>query len=235
VPAFDPRTVLAIATAIFFKGRWLEAFDPLLTKDHPFRTAGGGEKTLPMMARSEERILYFRTGSIHAVRLLYRGNAFETVIATTVERGDTSIARWIAGASAGEWATVINRVDYASAAVELRLPRQELATEANLRDAVAASPALAPLMEPAAQFGRLTGLAVGIDQVLHKARVRMDEEGTVAAAATALTMIRVSGRPKPVDFTVDRPHVFLIRHMPTGAVVFAGYVADPMPLPAPAG
>jgi serpin B len=63
-----------------------------------------------------------------------------------------------------------------------------------------------------------------IDEVVHKAFVEVNEEGTEAAAATGVIMRATS---MPVQFTADRPFVFLIREKSTGAILFIGRVADP--------
>ena len=70
--------------------------------------------------------------------------------------------------------------------------------------------------------------ALFISRVFHKAFVRVDEKGTEAAAATG-AVVGATSAPvdPPVQFTVDRPFVFLIRHRESGAVLFAGRVTDP--------
>ena len=74
-----------------------------------------------------------------------------------------------------------------------------------------------------ADFSGMTDSRIFIDQVIHKARIEVDEKGTEAAAVTAVTM-RKSAKPR---FRADRPFLFLIRDTKTGAVIFAGRVADP--------
>ena len=72
------------------------------------------------------------------------------------------------------------------------------------------------------------GLAIG--EVLHQAWVQVDEEGTEAAAATAVMMVALgvpSEPPEPVPFVVDRPFLFVLRDDVTGAVLFFGRVVDP--------
>jgi serpin B len=66
-----------------------------------------------------------------------------------------------------------------------------------------------------------------IDDVYHKAFVAVDEEGTEAAAATAVVMQLTAAPAMPVEVTVDRPFVFLIRDIDTGAVLFLGHVVNP--------
>ena len=70
-----------------------------------------------------------------------------------------------------------------------------------------------------------------ISEVFHKAFVEIDENGTEAAAATAVVMVAGSAapvkRPEPVEVRVDRPFLFAIQHKPSGACLFLGRVADP--------
>lgn len=77
----------------------------------------------------------------------------------------------------------------------------------------------------------LTGIGPGlkVDRVVHQAVVRVDEEGTEAAAATAVVIRASSAMPTedPVDFVADRPFLFALRDSGTGAVLFVGRVLDP--------
>jgi serpin B len=66
-----------------------------------------------------------------------------------------------------------------------------------------------------------------IDEVYHKAFVAVDETGTEAAAATGVPMRETALPPKRFELTIDRPFIFLIRDLPTGAVLFMGYIGDP--------
>ena len=63
--------------------------------------------------------------------------------------------------------------------------------------------------------------------VIHEAFLAVDEEGTEAAAATAIVVQVESASPDPIRLTVDRPFIFLIRDAQTGAILFLGRVLDP--------
>jgi serpin B len=80
-----------------------------------------------------------------------------------------------------------------------------------------------------ADFSGMTGNRdLSIDDVIHKSFVSVDEEGTEAAAATAVIMKLTAALPEePVKMVIDRPFVFLIRDVQTGAILFVGRVADP--------
>jgi serpin B len=81
-----------------------------------------------------------------------------------------------------------------------------------------------------ADFSGMTGTPeLYIDEVYHKAFVKVDEKGTEAAAATAVVMMGRSAirRPRPIIFRADHPFLFLIRHEKTGAILFLGRVVNP--------
>ena len=84
----------------------------------------------------------------------------------------------------------------------------------------------------AADFGGISEEPLKISEVVHKAFVEVNEEGTEAAAATAVTMVRAMAamtpkRPEPKVFKADHPFLFVIRDRKTSAVLFAGRVLDP--------
>ena len=68
---------------------------------------------------------------------------------------------------------------------------------------------------------------LSISDVIHKAFVAVDEAGTEAAAATAVIMNEAAITEPPVPVTIDRPFIFLIRDIETGAVLFVGRVLNP--------
>ena len=79
-----------------------------------------------------------------------------------------------------------------------------------------------------ADFSGMTGERdLFISDVIHQAFVSVDEAGTEAAAATAVIMKLLSAPEPPVELTIDRPFVFLIRDIETGAILFVGRVVDP--------
>ena len=79
-----------------------------------------------------------------------------------------------------------------------------------------------------ADFSGMTGNRdLFIDEVIHKSFVSVDEAGTEAAAATAVIMKLTAIPGMPVNVTIDRPFIFLIRDIETGAILFVGRVLNP--------
>jgi serpin B len=112
--------------------------------------------------------------------------------------------------------------------VALTLPKFEFESEFSLVDTLAGM-GMPIAFSGAADFSGMTGTReLFIGDVLHKAFVSVDEAGTEAAAATAVVMELTAMPEEPVDVTVDRPFVFLIRDIETGALLFVGRVANPL-------
>jgi len=68
---------------------------------------------------------------------------------------------------------------------------------------------------------------LAIEQVMHKAFINVDEEGTEAAAATSVAIAKVTAAESLKIFRADHPFVFLIRHNPTGSILFMGRIQNP--------
>jgi serpin B len=111
--------------------------------------------------------------------------------------------------------------------VALTLPRFEVESDFSLADALAAM-GMAGAFSSGADFSGMTGdRDLFISEVVHKAFVSVDEAGTEAAAATAVVMRGLALPEEPVEVTVDRPFIFLIRDIQTGAILFVGRIVDP--------
>jgi serpin B len=111
--------------------------------------------------------------------------------------------------------------------VALTFPRFSIETKAQLADVLTAL-GMPTAFSGAADFsGITTAEQLEISDVIHQANIDVDEKGTEAAAATAVVMRAGSAPGEPVTFRVDRPFLFALRDVPTGAILFLGRVADP--------
>lgn len=112
--------------------------------------------------------------------------------------------------------------------VALVLPKFEFRTQAGLRDALQALGMRTAFDAESADFSAMsTEEQLYISDVVHEAYVAVDEEGTEAAAATAV-IVRAAGLPaQPVELVIDRPFIFALRDLGTGALLFLGRVIDP--------
>lgn len=111
--------------------------------------------------------------------------------------------------------------------VTLTMPRFEFASSFSLREALAAM-GMPDAFSGNADFSGMTGNRdMFISDVVHKAFVSVDEAGTEAAAATAVIMTLTALPEDTVEMTIDRPFIFLIRDIKTGAISFVGRVVNP--------
>ncbi|MFC1939933.1 serpin family protein [Chloroflexota bacterium] len=219
--AIDALTRLVLTNAIYFNAAWQFPFEEDSTNDDPFHLLDGKEITVPMM-RQTESFGYTEGDAYRAVELTYDGRELSMVILLP----DT-----------GQFETFENSMNYHTVEgiiselenrqVSLTMPRFEFESEFSLKSVLAAM-GMPIAFSGDADFSGMTGNKnLSIDEVIHKAFVSVDEAGTEAAAATAVIMRLTAMPEEPVSVTVDRPFIFLIRDIETGALLFIGRVMNP--------
>ncbi len=224
VGQIDPRDIAVLVNAIYFKGRWAEPFDPARTRDGTFH-APGGDRPVRLMARGGE-LPYREHELFQAVRLDYGdGGAAMYVL---LPRAGRDLAELRAALTPDAWSEWTARMPLRPGRLEL--PRLKASHQARLNQALAAR-GMPAAFSPRADFGRLCACAPGdvlISDVLHKAVVELSEEGTEAAAATAIIMKVTSVSPplEPFEMIVDRPFLLAIADAGTGLLLFLGQIAD---------
>jgi serpin B len=218
----DALTRLVLTNAIYFNAAWLSPFSEDATQDGTFHLLNGGEVVVPMM-RQTESFGYAEGEGYQAVELLYDGSELSMVILLP-ETG--YFEDFEAALSADRVDSIIGNLE--DKRVALTFPKFDFESEFSLADTLAAM-GMPIAFTRAADFSGMTGTPeLSIAEVLHKAFVSVDEAGTEAAAATAVVMKLTATPEAPVEVTVDRPFVFLIRDIETGTVIFVGRVANPI-------
>jgi serpin B len=209
---------LAIANAIYLKAAWLEPFTVDSTAPGDFRLVDGSVVEVPMMHGLKDAP-YARGDGWAAIELPYVGQDLAMLVivpddlASFDSSFDVAVLRSIVDSLEG------GRVD-------LTLPKFDFESVFELSDLLAAL-GMPTAFSGAADFsGITTAEALRIATVIHQANITVDEAGTEAAAATVIGF-DTSGGGEPPTLRVDRPFLFAIRDVPTGAVVFMGRVADP--------
>jgi serpin B len=221
VGSVDASTAIVLANAIYFKAKWAEQFDPGYTVDGAFTRADGTEVTVPMMSAMVDVRLsqdFTRADAPTLLELDYEDHevSFVVVLPPTYDGLPVVEATLVSG----------GYDDLLAAAQEtelvVELPRFELRYQSSLVDPLRALGATDLFCSGAADF---SGIAPGlcVSDVLHQAFVTVDEEGTEAAAATAVVM----DDSAPMAVSIDRPFVFAIRDRLTGTILFLGRVEDP--------
>lgn len=214
-------TRLVLANAIWFKANWFEQFDPDATSPGTFTLLTGEQVRVPLM-RTNLTTSYASTDLFEAVRLPYAGDAAMVVLLPKV-------------GSPAELAADLDVADLAipweGRDVAITLPSFEFEAEPALRDALIELGVRAAFDPAEADFSGITGARdLYLSNAFHKTFVAVDEQGTEAAAATALVVdLTSAGGPPPATFTADRPFLFWIEHSSTGAMLFLGQVTNPAP------
>ncbi|KXZ55632.1 hypothetical protein GPECTOR_2g1182 [Gonium pectorale] len=212
---------VVLANAIYFKGLWEEAFKKTLTQPGDFTTASGAIKQVDMMKHEfKSAVGIRRRGTYDAVVLPYKGGAFSAVALLPVP--GVTVAEALR-----DWAEAPQ--DYAPLGkLWVKLPKFKVTSQLSLKP-VLKSLGVQAAFSPGADFSRMAERGLFVSDAVHKAVVEVDEEGTVAAAATRIMLTRSAMPEPPRELVFDRPFAFIIRHNPTALPAFIGAVNDPSP------
>jgi serpin B len=213
----DALTRLVLVNAIWFEANWAETFDPDMTEPGAFRRLDGSEVTTPLM-HSNTTGQFAATTAFTAVRLPYAGDAAMVVVLPT---SGTSPAELAAAMTTDDFA-----IDWAPAQIDLSLPSFEFESTIALKEALRALGMTAAFTAEADLGGITEAADLFVQDALHKSFIALDENGTEAAAATAI-LVGLTSAPRPATFTADRPFLFWIEHSSTGELLFLGQVTDP--------
>jgi serpin B len=231
--SLDEATRLVLVNAVYFKGMWALPFRKDATHDRPFHLQGGGTVKVPLMHLHEE-IAYAQGAGYQAVDLVYRGGDLSLLVLLPDRRdGLPALEKALSASLLHDCVAQLR-----SREVELFVPRFQITSDAlDLCDPLTALGMTLAFDRSQADFSGIDGHAplqeeaLFLGAVLHKAFVEVNEEGTEAAAATAVVMVLAAAmpsRPPPVPVVrADHPFVVAIRDRRNGAIVFLGRVADP--------
>jgi serpin B len=222
--SITPETRLVLTNAIYFKGKWELPFLKSGTADLPFTTGDGKQVTVPMMIEREN----LRYAEDNAVQLVERPYA----------SGELALRLFVPKAADGLWKVEKDLTDKQLRDLSAHatttdtcvwLPRFKLETRYDQelkKDLVAMGMGLA--FGPEADFSGISSAEnLSISEIIHKAFMQVDEEGTEAAAATAVGLFGSAQPPPKVFLRADHPFLFSIVDRATGAMLFLGRVENP--------
>ena len=213
-------TRLVLTNAIYFNAAWEYPFDEDMTADGPFYLLDGGQVTVPMMEQTQS-FGYTDGEGYQAVELQYDGGELSMVILLPEAGNFQAFEEQL---QAQQVCDIISSLQ--STGVSLTMPKFKFDSEFSLKDTLKEM-GMPAAFSGAADFSGMTGSpGLYIDAVLHKAFVSLDEAGTEAAAATAVIM-KEEAPEQQAEVTIDRPFIFLIRDIETGAILFVGRVMNP--------
>jgi serpin B len=216
-----PATTLVLTNAIYFKGDWASRFDPGDTENSPFWTSTVEKVDVPMM-RQTRKFPLAAVDEIRIIELPYVGDTLAMVVLLPKRRdGLAGLEQSLSAEKVNRWLGALSLQS-----VQVSLPQFTLNWRFDLAGTLAAMGMTDAFRPGKADFSGMTGRReLWIDAVIHQARIDVNEEGTEAAAATAVVMKK---GPSIHEFTADHPFLFLIRNRETGSILFVGRVMNPL-------
>ncbi len=224
--ALRSDTRLVLTNAIYFKGDWEMQFDKAQTKNEDFHLSPAQTTTAPLMHR-EGRFNYFDGGTFQILEIPYKSKELSMIIFLPKDTGGLSaLEPSLTSSNLQQWLGKLASVPK----VIVTIPKFKMTQQFELGSTLSAM-GMPQAFSGSADFSGMTGHRdFAISAVIHKAYVDVNEEGTEAAAATAVTMralaMRAPEGPPPV-FRADHPFVFMIRDNRSDSILFMGRMADP--------
>jgi len=220
----DARTRLVLCNAIYFKGNWLRQFDKKRTMSEDFHISSRRTIKVPMMSQ-KSRTTFKDFGNFSAIKLPYKGDSLSMIIFLPKEiDGLKYLEKDLTGDNVANWIDKLSNSKKSE--IYIKLPKFKATCEFELSKKLAQMGMPSPFSNHA-DFSGINGKTdLKISKVIHKAFISVDEEGTEAAAATAVIMARKHIPSKCLTFTANHPFVYLISDSKTGSILFMGRVVN---------
>ncbi len=234
--AVDPATAALVANVVYLDAKWADPFDPRLTEDGTFVRADGSLVTVPMMQREGPMSVYSEfdlsapenspKSAVQVAEFPYKDRDWSMLVVVPRSRDALpDVEASLTPQKLKAWIDGLAPMDD----VAVTMPRFELSTDADVVPAMR-SLGLSDVFDPtgAADLSGIGGAPGGLYLSLLKqvAKIRVNERGTRAAAVT-IVGVSITTELPAYPLALDRPFLFLVRHRPTGTILFIGRVADP--------
>lgn len=219
----DAATKMLVLNAMYFKGNWKTQFDPEFTETRTFHNLDGTKSRVQMMFLIHGfEFGYDDALDADVLKLPYADDHFSMILVVPRNRQNT-IGAVVQGLSTSKLNSMLRNLDTQN--VELTMPKLNVNQLLKLRGSLEQLGLKVPFSE-SANFSGISGkLDLRLNEVMHKAALDVDEEGTRAVAATQAQFVSKS-LVQFTQFTVDRPFLALIRHEKSGAVLFLAHIVS---------
>jgi len=223
-------TKLVLVNAVYFKGDWEKKFDKNDTKDEDFHVSTTETVRVPLMHKSKAKVWYGVNQDLNcqAIELPYAGERLSMFVILPIEVN--GLGKLESSLSADEFVNTREKFRMQLRDVHIWLPKFKLDEKLGLNGILAAMGITDMFDGDSADFSGMDGTRnLFVSKVLHQAVVDVNEEGTEAAAATAVVMmLRCAPMFKdPFEFRADRPFLFFIKDNKTNSVLFLGRLVRP--------
>jgi len=224
----DPFTALILTNAIYFKGVWEIQFDPVNTTNRTFDVSSDISVEAPTMnlVGTDDYFYYTENKDVQVLELPYTGDDISMVIVLPKDNDLSTVIDAINSNKYSEWMESLTEEN-----VDIYLPIFEVEASYSLKEYLI-DLGMAQSFTSAADFSGITGVKdLFISEVIHKAFIDVNEEGTEAAAATAVIMKLTSNGGEGSTrnmFDCDHPFMYIIRHKETETILFMGTISNPL-------
>lgn len=222
--AIDAMTRLVLTNAIYFKGNWALQFDEDNTREADFKISPSETVKAQMMSLIGEKAKFnhAETEDLQILEMPYEGEDLSMLVLLPKEDNLDQVEQTISVAQLNEWREMLQE-----GKINVYLPKFKFETKYFMaQDLKGMGMPLA--FSDTADFSGMTGKRdLFISQVIHQAFVEVNEEGTEAAAATAVIVALTAINEDPKEFRADHPFIFIIQQKDTGNILFMGRVNDP--------
>ena len=207
---YKPDNSSYLLNALYFKGEWSSPFRKEMTQDEPF----GGGPEVPMMHKSEASFLYAENDLYQAVKLPYGNGAY--LMTVFLPREDKTVGEVLETLNGSNW-----QQGYQVRKIDLKLPRFETDTNQDLVK-VMSDLGMPTAFKEYAEFPYYCNYPSYIGQMFQVAKIKLDEQGTEAAAVTVIGTESTGMPSPPTPFYANRPFLYVISEQSTGAIFFIG-------------
>jgi serpin B len=215
-------TKLVLTNAIYFKGLWADPFQPDDTYETDFELTSEETVKVNMMDSGDSIFNYTETEDLQILQLNYYGNDLSMIIILPKENNISIAESTINAGNLSNW-----RNNLISEKIDVEIPKFKFEKKYQLNNMLKEMGIIDAFNPGVANFSGMDGTDnLFISKALHQSYVEVNEEGTEAAAATAIIM-ELTAIPDIIEFKADHPFIFLIQHEETGAILFMGRVMNP--------
>ncbi len=230
IDQITPDMLMVLINAIYFKGDWTSQFADTNTSDRDFTLLSGEVKKHPLMHQRGD-FAYFEDSAQQIIKLPYGNRHFSMMV--LLPREGVDFKDYVNGITPEKW-NRLWRAAHSEREGTIALPKFKIEYSTDLTEAIKAMGAQVPFSPDNANFRRMftasSDTNLFISEVLHKTYLKVDEQGSEAAAATAIIVKGVEAvmpGPPPFRMIVDRPFVCAIVDNATGLVLFLGAITEP--------
>jgi len=222
--ALSPSTRLTLVNAIYFKAKWENEFSNYMTGNDTFTKEDGSTVEKKFMNQTES-FIYTENDNFQAIKLPYVGYKTSMMVILPKIGKYNKVMEHL-----NNYYTLINsKSSYQQ--IRLKFPKFEFATKGYELKEPFQNLGMVNAFEDYANFGDITeDESLKIDKIIHKAFIKVDENGSEAAAATVVTMRLTSASPiqeEPIEMSVNRPFIFFIKDEMSNQILFIGLIKEP--------